>query len=86
MKKIMSEALAAANESLSIRKGYSGRGMFGEECYAVVGSLSDIWEALGEIGLAPDFYFSSEEEKEEFYNALRNGMQQDNMGLDKIFY
>lgn len=86
MKKILAEKLAGANDALSLRDDYSGRGMFGATTYAVVGSLADIWEALGEIGLAPDWHFSSEDEKEEFYFALKNGLRQDQMGTDKVFY
>lgn len=76
---------ALAGEDLSVRY-YSGRGMFGARCLAVVADDAwDVFEALNQEGGCG--YVGNDEDYQDLLIALRNSKPlSDSMGLSKVFY
>lgn len=72
----------ADNEYIGIRKNYSGRSMYGKECFAVTGESfkSIIYHVLSYVRDYEDWDLI-----DEFTNWLR-GCSADNMGRDVIIY
>lgn len=62
----------------ALYEGYSGRAMYGAECFGITGSDSAITKFM--IALAADTGES------ELAMELADSMRTDNMGLDKIAY
>lgn len=65
---------------LNVRNDYSGRGMYGSETWAVVGSYRELFEAIAET-----MAYGNEEDREALAEALPD-LRIDNMALDYIFY
>jgi hypothetical protein len=80
MTKYTAEALVANGNDLEVRPGYSGRGMFGETTFGVVGSKREIEEAILETA-----YFAGQTGEEAVMEDLTR-LRWDNMGLDFIAY
>lgn len=73
----LSEVLYSVDGSLKVYPSYSGRGMFGDTCFGLVGSRNDVIRFFMELVKAG---------KEELADDLLNAMSTDNMGFDTIFY
>lgn len=73
-----SDVLQAADfEAEAIRTNYSGRGMYGAECFGFVGNISDYSQFVAVL--------ASLMELDEFRDLL-DDVRDDNMGLSTIFY
>ena len=71
---------AACNSGFSIRSDYSGRGMFGRECFGVVADAS-----VGKFVATILRYIDDSDILEELSRLLED-MRTDSMGLSTIFY
>lgn len=87
------EALSYTQENhddIRLRENYSGRGMYGEDCYGVVGDT----DALDEFELALSILTVADDLDDEVngytvLNALidvRDMRHADSMGMDRIYY
>lgn len=81
MKAEFAELLAEYNSDLNLRESYSGRGMYGRSTAGVVGSINDVFEAIGEI-----LEYGDEDEIEIVREGCRDGVRTDSMGLSSIIY
>ena len=59
-----------------VRDDYSGRGMFGDRCPAIEGSLNDCLNAIANVA----------EDNGEFARFLAQNASFDSMGLDVVMY
>lgn len=89
---------AAFDADVELRDDYSGRGMYGEECWGVVGELDSLRKF--ELGLAKsqtvEQYDGALEGSvdvesvlevfEEHLEAIQNRRRTDNMGMSYIWY
>lgn len=81
MKTWVAHAIATSDYSLDEESDYSGRGMFGQETSAVVGSLPAFVAAAASA--ARDL--ASAALAEEFLDALKS-VRTDSMGRETVFY
>lgn len=98
----LANLLASYSDDLDVRDDYSGRGMFGENTYALVGAKRDFFGAIGQAfeslideALLMDNDDESQSGEEDYNNLLdlRDELvgylpkiQMDSMGLDNVFY
>lgn len=70
--------LAADDEDVSLRTDYSGRGMYGRECIGIVcGGSTEVTR----------FLFAVKDRDDDLARMLLDqGMSEDSMGLDGIYY
>jgi hypothetical protein len=78
------------HDDIRLREGYSGRGMYGETCYGVVGdetALAEFETALALLTVMDDL-----DDEVNGYTALnaltdvQDMRREDSMGLDRIYY
>lgn len=72
----LSEVLYNVDGDLKVYPSYSGRGMFGDTCFGLVGSRNDVIR----------FFIQLSKKDEELADDLLDRMATDNMGYDTIFY
>lgn len=75
--KISREDFEQLEMDFQVRDDYSGRGMYGEKCFGIVGSLVDLLTMINviiELGLNIHI------------ETLARSPQQDNMGREMIYY
>lgn len=70
---------AADNCGFAIRSDYSGRGMFGQECFGIVAN------SIGKVVASILRNIDDPDVIEEFAGVLEN-LHSDSMGLSSIFY
>ncbi|MFJ5532483.1 hypothetical protein [Streptomyces sp. NPDC093261] len=63
----------------ALYEGYSGRGMFGEKCFGIVGNMTTFARFI--VGIAAQDY-----EGAEMAQLLADAVSSDNMGYDSIYY
>lgn len=68
-----------SGEEITPRWDYSGRGMFGDQCFGIVGSTRDLARFL--LRVVPVL-----EDEEDVPTDIWEDVRQDNMGLQTIFY
>ena len=71
----------AQREDLEIRMDYSGRGMYGSTCPAVIGGLSDFIRFLGAIAADSEECYVTDD-----FDYLVDRFSKDSMGYDTVFY
>lgn len=90
MKEKTAAILEQANpDGIRMHTNYSGRGMFGSQTTAVVGTSSDLMIALATIILESYFdhhFFDSQNDMEEFVDDIRKRFRSDQFGRETIFY
>lgn len=62
----------------SVRDNYSGRGMYGKQCFALVGHVDHLLRMFGDAQVL-------ELEDIDLY-AMSGNISQDNMGLEFVYY
>jgi hypothetical protein len=68
---------ALEEQEFKVRHAYSGRGMYGEECFALVGTVHDLLtmvNTIHELGLDIDT------------DLLASNVKMDNMASEFVFY
>ena len=87
------EAVSYAEENhddIRLREDYSGRGMYGESCFGVVGdeiALAEFETALALLTVSEDL--DDEVNGHTVLNALvdvRDMRREDSMGMDRVYY
>lgn len=72
----------ADDYGLEVRTDYSGRGMYGKTCMAVVGRDVDFWQ----FTLALGGEFATHDEGMEMLDMMGDPPSRDNMGLSMVWY
>lgn len=73
---------AAQAEGIEVREDYSGRGMYGGECFGIVGSLNGLLTFAAILAGSCD----NEEEAADVLSDLAQAAQEDSMGRQSIYY
>lgn len=68
-----------------IRMDYSGRGMYGKECFGIVTGES-LWNVRGELEEIRKDYEEDGELYDDLCTLLENEPSEDSMGMDRIYY
>lgn len=88
------ELMNFSDDEFEFRTDYSGRGMYGRTCPAIVGSLRDYVNLVAEIALEVGRWEGGDNTRDwdeasrvkPILNALVTDVSIDSMGLDQVFY